>query len=168
MYGQGGGAEGRGREHTLAAKLAAGNEFLQRMMGGLLPVIPHRLMFTINMFTLNILAAMPAADKEFLAQKAAPHRDFYNVRKVWNNVGIGRVRACVAHSFYMQGTQVGLLWLTPPLLAGGHPYPPLSLHASEASPALHQVQAAQGARRGVKWGHRPHSVGYRRGEVWGL
>lgn len=39
----------------------------------------HRLMLLEQKFNLN---AMLNADKEFLAQKAAPHRDFYNVRKV--------------------------------------------------------------------------------------
>jgi hypothetical protein len=32
------------------------------------------------------LHAMLNADKEFLAQKSAPHRDFYNVRKVDTHV----------------------------------------------------------------------------------
>ena len=40
----------------------------------------HRLMLLEQKFNLHV---MLNADKEFLAQKAAPHRDFYNVRKVW-------------------------------------------------------------------------------------
>jgi hypothetical protein len=39
----------------------------------------HRLMLLEQKFNLHV---MLNADKEFLAQKAAPHRDFYNVRKV--------------------------------------------------------------------------------------
>lgn len=42
------------------------------------------------------LHVMLNADKEFLAQKSAPHRDFYNVRKVSAAQGPGRcVCACV-------------------------------------------------------------------------
>ncbi|KAL6754093.1 hypothetical protein V8C86DRAFT_382763 [Haematococcus lacustris] len=39
----------------------------------------HRLMLLEQKFNLHV---MLNADKEFLSQKAAPHRDFYNVRKV--------------------------------------------------------------------------------------
>lgn len=39
----------------------------------------HRLLLLEQKFNLHV---MLNADKEFLAQKAAPHRDFYNVRKV--------------------------------------------------------------------------------------
>ena len=39
----------------------------------------HRLLLLEQKFNLHV---MMNADKEFLAQKAAPHRDFYNVRKV--------------------------------------------------------------------------------------
>ena len=39
----------------------------------------HRLMLLEQKFNLHV---MLNADKEFLAQKSAPHRDFYNVRKV--------------------------------------------------------------------------------------
>eukprot|EP00197_Chlamydomonas_leiostraca_P011982 CAMPEP_0202859138 /NCGR_PEP_ID=MMETSP1391-20130828/1384_1 /ASSEMBLY_ACC=CAM_ASM_000867 /TAXON_ID=1034604 /ORGANISM="Chlamydomonas leiostraca, Strain SAG 11-49" /LENGTH=996 /DNA_ID=CAMNT_0049538147 /DNA_START=131 /DNA_END=3121 /DNA_ORIENTATION=+ len=39
----------------------------------------HRLMLMEQKFNLHV---MLNADKEFLSQKAAPHRDFYNVRKV--------------------------------------------------------------------------------------
>lgn len=39
----------------------------------------HRLLLLEQKFNLHM---MLNADKEFLAQKTAPHRDFYNVRKV--------------------------------------------------------------------------------------
>ena len=39
----------------------------------------HRLMLQEQKFNLHVRLN---ADKEFLAQKTAPHRDFYNVRKV--------------------------------------------------------------------------------------
>ena len=39
----------------------------------------HRLMLLEQKFRLH---QQLNADKEFLAQKSAPHRDFYNVRKV--------------------------------------------------------------------------------------
>ena len=42
----------------------------------------HRLLLLEQKFNLHV---MMNADKEFLAQKAAPHRDFYNVRKVQCN-----------------------------------------------------------------------------------
>jgi AMP deaminase len=45
----------------------------------------QRLMLLEQKFNLHV---MLNADKEFLAQKTAPHRDFYNVRKV------GHVLAC--------------------------------------------------------------------------
>lgn len=43
----------------------------------------HRLMLLEQKFNLHV---MLNADKEFLAQKVAPHRDFYNVRKVDTHV----------------------------------------------------------------------------------
>ena len=39
----------------------------------------HRLQLLEQKYNLHV---MLNADKEFLAQKSAPHRDFYNVRKV--------------------------------------------------------------------------------------
>ena len=42
----------------------------------------HRLLLLEQRFNLHV---MMNADKEFLAQKSAPHRDFYNVRKVCNH-----------------------------------------------------------------------------------
>ena len=39
----------------------------------------HRLLLLEQKFNLHVQLN---ADKEFLAQKSAPHRDFYNVRKV--------------------------------------------------------------------------------------
>lgn len=39
--------------------------------------------YVIQKFNLHL---MLNADKEFLAQKSAPHRDFYNVRKVDTHV----------------------------------------------------------------------------------
>jgi hypothetical protein len=42
-------------------------------------VVCCRLMLLEQKFNLHV---MLNADKEFLAQKSAPHRDFYNVRKV--------------------------------------------------------------------------------------
>jgi hypothetical protein len=48
---------------------------------------PVRLMLLEQKFNLHV---MLNADKEFLAQKSAPHRDFYNVRKVsWQRRGAG-------------------------------------------------------------------------------
>ncbi len=44
-----------------------------------LAVIVQRLLLLEQKFNLFV---MLNADKEFLAQKSAPHRDFYNVRKV--------------------------------------------------------------------------------------
>lgn len=44
----------------------------------------RRLMLLEQKFNLHV---MLNADKEFLAQKSAPHRDFYNVRKV-SGVGL--------------------------------------------------------------------------------
>uniref|UniRef100_A0A2P2LRK0 AMP deaminase n=1 Tax=Rhizophora mucronata TaxID=61149 RepID=A0A2P2LRK0_RHIMU len=43
----------------------------------------HRLRFLEEKFRLHLLVN---ADKEFLAQKSAPHRDFYNIRKVDTHV----------------------------------------------------------------------------------
>jgi AMP deaminase len=43
----------------------------------------HRLLLLEQKFNLHV---MLNADKEFLAQKSAPHRDFYNVRKVDTHV----------------------------------------------------------------------------------
>lgn len=46
----------------------------------------HRLGLQEQKFNLHITLN---ADKEFLAQKSAPHRDFYNVRKVWTGPRAG-------------------------------------------------------------------------------
>ncbi len=47
-------------------------------MGAVRSFCFHRLELLGQKFNLHV---MMNADKEFLAQKAAPHRDFYNVRK---------------------------------------------------------------------------------------
>lgn len=61
--------------------------------------LPHalpqfgRLMLLEQKFNLHV---MLNADKEFLAQKSAPHRDFYNVRKVSTDLrALGVVCLCV-------------------------------------------------------------------------
>ena len=43
----------------------------------------HRLLLLEQKFNLHV---MLNADQEFLAQKTAPHRDFYNIRKVDTHV----------------------------------------------------------------------------------
>jgi AMP deaminase len=48
-------------------------------MGPVKSLCHHRLQLLEQKFNLHV---MLNADKEFLAQKCAPHRDFYNVRKV--------------------------------------------------------------------------------------
>ncbi|KAM7252019.1 hypothetical protein ACFE04_023902 [Oxalis oulophora] len=48
-------------------------------IGNVRSVCHHRLRFLEEKFRLYLLVN---ADKEFLAQKGAPHRDFYNIRKV--------------------------------------------------------------------------------------
>jgi AMP deaminase len=48
-------------------------------MGPTKSLCHHRLMLLEQKFRLH---QQLNADKEFLAQKSAPHRDFYNVRKV--------------------------------------------------------------------------------------
>jgi len=48
-------------------------------MGAVRSFCFHRLLLLEQKFNLHV---MMNADKEFLAQKSAPHRDFYNVRKV--------------------------------------------------------------------------------------
>ena len=52
-------------------------------MGAVRSFCFHRLLLLEQKFNLHI---MMNADKEFLAQKSAPHRDFYNVRKVDTHV----------------------------------------------------------------------------------
>ena len=47
----------------------------------------HRLLLLEQKFNLHV---MLNADQEFLAQKTAPHRDFYNIRKVRALCGFGR------------------------------------------------------------------------------
>lgn len=58
--------------------------FCRRMMaiqamGAVRSFCFHRLELLGQKFNLHV---MMNADKEFMAQKSAPHRDFYNVRKV--------------------------------------------------------------------------------------
>ena len=48
-------------------------------MGPVKTLSHHRLLLLEQKFNLHVQLN---ADKEFLAQKSAPHRDFYNVRKV--------------------------------------------------------------------------------------
>ena len=48
-------------------------------MGSVRSFCFHRLVLLEQKYNLHV---MMNADKEFLAQKSAPHRDFYNVRKV--------------------------------------------------------------------------------------
>ena len=48
-------------------------------MGPVKSFTHHRLQLLEQKYNLHV---MLNADKEFLAQKSAPHRDFYNVRKV--------------------------------------------------------------------------------------
>ena len=55
----------------------------------------HRLMLLEQKFRLH---QQLNADKEFLAQKSAPHRDFYNVRKV--RTGPASSAASVMHCAY--------------------------------------------------------------------
>jgi hypothetical protein len=60
--------------------LAAHRRVLQiQAMGSVRSFCFHRLLLLEQKFNLHV---MMNADKEFLAQKSAPHRDFYNVRKV--------------------------------------------------------------------------------------
>ena len=58
-------------------------------MGPIKSFSHHRLMLLEQKFNLHI---MLNADKEFLAQKTAPHRDFYNVRKVCSSLALHKVR----------------------------------------------------------------------------
>lgn len=60
-------------------------------MGPIKSFCHHRLMLLEQKFNLHV---MLNADKEFLAQKTAPHRDFYNVRKVRAAQLLGK-SACV-------------------------------------------------------------------------
>ena len=75
----------------------------------------HRLGLQEQKFNLHITLN---ADKEFLAQKSAPHRDFYNVRKVRS----GGPRQYVRYSWGRYGTvsygmaaASGTLWRLPHL-----------------------------------------------------
>ncbi|KAK2656373.1 hypothetical protein Ddye_009425 [Dipteronia dyeriana] len=52
-------------------------------LGNMRTICHHRLLLLEQKFNLHL---MLNADKEFLAQKSAPHRDFYNVRKVDTHV----------------------------------------------------------------------------------
>ena len=55
-------------------------------MGAVRSFCFHRLLLLEQKFNLHV---MMNADKEFLAQKSAPHRDFYNVRKVLSDLSDG-------------------------------------------------------------------------------
>ncbi len=78
------------RSLVLSMCIVQGVERLQRLdarrvlrisaMGPAKSLCHHRLMLLEQKFRLH---QQLNADKEFLAQKSAPHRDFYNVRKVW-------------------------------------------------------------------------------------
>ena len=63
-------------------------------MGAVRSFCFHRLLLLEQKFNLHV---MMNADKEFLAQKSAPHRDFYNVRKVclwaWRLFSLFRTRS---------------------------------------------------------------------------
>jgi AMP deaminase len=52
-------------------------------LGNVRTLCHHRLRLLEQKFSLHL---MLNADREFLAQKSAPHRDFYNVRKVDTHV----------------------------------------------------------------------------------
>ena len=69
-------------------------------MGPIKSFCHHRLMLLEQKFNLHV---MLNADKEFLAQKTAPHRDFYNVRKVGHDVQLA------AAQLHQQCTQGKLL-----------------------------------------------------------
>ncbi|GAB4839925.1 hypothetical protein Ancab_020635 [Ancistrocladus abbreviatus] len=56
----------------------------------------HRLRFLEEKFRLHLLVN---ADREFLAQKSAPHRDFYNIRKVDTHV---HHSACMNHKHLLR------------------------------------------------------------------
>jgi len=75
------------RQHPVFQVPGTASEFFTEMhrilrysaLGPVKSFCHHRLLLMEQKFNLHI---MLNADKEFLAQKAAPHRDFYNVRKV--------------------------------------------------------------------------------------
>lgn len=126
----------------------------------------HRLLLLEQKFNLHV---MLNSDKEFLAQKSAPHRDFYNVRKVcsWVEVvqGAGDGGPEISCAAELLGTRcprpatprhVSPLKPHTPCLPGGHTRAPLRVHAPEAPAALHEVQAEEGAGRG---GHLQASGG---------
>ncbi|KZV32253.1 putative AMP deaminase [Dorcoceras hygrometricum] len=60
-------------------------QFLLKVMsiGNVRSACHHRLRFLEEKFRLHLLVT---ADREFVAQKSAPHRDFYNIRKVDTHV----------------------------------------------------------------------------------
>ena len=60
-------------------------------MGPIKSFCHHRLMLLEQKFNLHV---MLNADKEFLAQKTAPHRDFYNVRKVLPRLAYTALNPC--------------------------------------------------------------------------
>ncbi|PSC67241.1 AMP deaminase isoform A [Micractinium conductrix] len=79
------------REQELWAPPGTSTEFFSDMhwmlkvisLGHVRTFTHHRLLLLEQKFNLHV---MLNADKEFLAQKSAPHRDFYNVRKVDTHV----------------------------------------------------------------------------------
>ncbi len=64
-------------------------------MGPCKSLCHHRLMLLEQKFRLH---QQLNADKEFLAQKSAPHRDFYNVRKVRPGPLPLLHQSCIAHT----------------------------------------------------------------------
>ncbi|EFN59016.1 hypothetical protein CHLNCDRAFT_137692 [Chlorella variabilis] len=79
------------REQQVFAPPGTATEFFSDMhwllkvisLGHVRTFTHHRLLLLEQKFNLHV---MLNADKEFLAQKSAPHRDFYNVRKVDTHV----------------------------------------------------------------------------------
>ncbi len=64
-------------------------------MGPTKSLCHHRLMLLEQKFRLH---QQLNSDKEFLAQKSAPHRDFYNVRKVTAHACFHTSTACVQYN----------------------------------------------------------------------
>lgn len=114
-------------------------------MGPVKSFTHHRLQLLEQKYNLHV---MLNADKEFLAQKSAPHRDFYNVRKVCSPSFAARFQACssgaedAGHSPVLSGSSAVCAF------AGRHACASQCVYASEAPPALHQEQATEGAGRG--------------------
>ena len=75
-------------------------------MGPIKSFCHHRLMLLEQKFNLHV---MLNADKEFLAQKTAPHRDFYNVRKVGCGVHLAAAQLHEQHRSVHAGQPVARL-----------------------------------------------------------